>query len=84
MSRFFNGEADVWPGYAINEPLIADEQNVPVQLFRPQQFGIDLYAETLFTTGAQLKQKPDIVKKFVQEHVKDGTTLYYILKKHPI
>jgi NitT/TauT family transport system substrate-binding protein len=66
MSRFFNGEVDVWPGYAINEPILAEEKNVPVHVFRPQEWGIELYADTLFTTGAQIKQKPDIVKKFVQ------------------
>jgi NitT/TauT family transport system substrate-binding protein len=66
MSPFFNGEVDVWPGYAINEPLMADEKGVPVQLFRPEDFGIELYADTLFTTGAQIKQKRDTVKGFVE------------------
>lgn len=66
MSKFFSGEVDVWPGYAINEPIIADEKHVPVEVFYPHQFGIELYADTLFTTGAQIKQKPDTVKKFVK------------------
>ncbi len=36
----------------------------------PSDYGIDLYADTLFTTEKMLKEKPDVVKKFVAATLK--------------
>jgi NitT/TauT family transport system substrate-binding protein len=66
MSLFFNGNVDVWPGYSINEPLVAEEKGIPVTLFSPDQLGIKLYADTLFTTSARIKQNPVIINRFVE------------------
>jgi NitT/TauT family transport system substrate-binding protein len=59
------GTVDVWPGYLINEVLAAREKGFDVNIVSPPDYGIDLYADTLFTTEKMLQEKPDVVRKFV-------------------
>jgi NitT/TauT family transport system substrate-binding protein len=67
------GAVDVWPGYLINEVLAAKEKGFDVSVVSPPDYGIDLYADTLFTTEKMLKEKPDIVRKFVAATLKGWT-----------
>jgi NitT/TauT family transport system substrate-binding protein len=64
------GAVDVWPGYLINEVLAAKEKGFDVNVVSPPDFGIDLYADTLFTTEKMLKEKPDVVRNFVSATLK--------------
>jgi ABC-type nitrate/sulfonate/bicarbonate transport system substrate-binding protein len=64
------GAIDVWPGYLINEVLAAKEKGFDVNIVSPADFGIDFYADTLFTTEKMLKEKPDLVHKFVTATLK--------------
>jgi NitT/TauT family transport system substrate-binding protein len=65
VAPLLTGDIDVWPGYLINEVLAAKEKGFDVNIVAPVDYGIDLYADTLFTTEKMLKEKPDLVKKFV-------------------
>src|SRR5580692_9539572 len=65
ITPLLTGDIDVWPGYLINEVLAAKEKGFDVNIVHPSDYGIDLYADTLFTTEKMLKEKPDVVKKFV-------------------
>lgn len=65
ITPLLSGAVDVWPGYLINEVLAAKEKGFDVNIVYPSDYGIDLYADTLFTTEKILKEKPDLVKKFV-------------------
>lgn len=58
-------QIDVWPGYAINEPITAEEQGHPVNLIWPGDYGVNLYADTLFTTEEMIRTRPDVVRKVV-------------------
>ena len=60
----------MWPGYLINEVLAAKEKGFDVNVVSPPDYGIDLYADTLFTTEKMLKEKPDVVRKFVAATLK--------------
>jgi len=64
------GTVDVWPGYLINEVLAAREKGFDVNIVSPPDYGIDLYADTLFTTEKMLKDKPDVVRKFMSATLK--------------
>jgi NitT/TauT family transport system substrate-binding protein len=64
------GAVDVWPGYLINEVLAAKEKGFDVNVVSPPDYGIDLYADTLFTTEKMLQDKPDVVRKFVTATLK--------------
>src|ERR1700689_4216916 len=65
MTPLLTGDIDVWPGYLINEVVAAQEKGFPVNIVYPSDYGIDLYADPLFTTEAVLKAKPDMVRNFV-------------------
>jgi NitT/TauT family transport system substrate-binding protein len=65
ISPLLAGTVDVWPGYLINEVLAAKEKGFDVNVVSPTDYGIDLYADTLFTTEKMLAEKPDVVRKFV-------------------
>jgi NitT/TauT family transport system substrate-binding protein len=66
MTPLFTGVVEAWPGYSINEPLVAEEQGHPVHYIWPRQYGVSLYADTLFTTEELIKRDPDFVRRFVQ------------------
>jgi NitT/TauT family transport system substrate-binding protein len=65
MTPLLAGSIDVWPGYLINEVIEAKEKGFAVNVVSPSDYGIELYADTLFTTEAMLKNKPDVVRRFV-------------------
>src|SRR5579862_2816493 len=70
LSPLLTGQVDVWPGYLINEVLAAEEKGFEVSVIRPADYGVAMYADTLFTTERVLKEKPDMVKRFVAATVK--------------
>jgi NitT/TauT family transport system substrate-binding protein len=65
LTPLLAGTVDVWPGYLINEVLAAKEKGFDVNVVYPSDYGIDLYADTLFTTEKMLKEKPEVVRSFV-------------------
>jgi NitT/TauT family transport system substrate-binding protein len=74
ITPLLTGTVDVWPGYLINEVLAAKEKGFDVNIVYPSDSGIDLYADTLFTTEKMLKEKPELVKKFVAATLKGWNT----------
>ncbi len=65
LSPLLTGQVDVWPGYLINEVIAAEEKGFDTAVIRPADYGVAMYADTLFTTERLLNEKPDLVKKFV-------------------
>jgi NitT/TauT family transport system substrate-binding protein len=65
MTPLFTGQVIAWPGYSINEPIVAQEQGHEVNLIWPTDYGVNLYADTLFTSEAMIHDNPDLVKRFV-------------------
>src|SRR3984957_17500827 len=74
ITPLLTGDIDVWPGYLINEVLAAKEKGFDVNVVYPSDYGIDLYADTLFTTEKMLEEKPDVVRKFVAATLKGWTS----------
>jgi NitT/TauT family transport system substrate-binding protein len=74
IAPLLTGAIDVWPGYLINEVIAAEEKGFPVNIVYPSDYGIDFYADTLFTTEAMLKSKPDAVRNFVGATLKGWNT----------
>jgi NitT/TauT family transport system substrate-binding protein len=70
ITPLLSGVVDVWPGYLINEVLTAKEKGFDVNVVSPSDYGIDLYADTLFTTEKMIEEKPEVVKKFVAATLK--------------
>jgi ABC-type nitrate/sulfonate/bicarbonate transport system substrate-binding protein len=74
LAPLLSGAVDVWPGYLINEVVAAQEKGFAVNIVYPSDFGIDLYADTLFTTEKMLQEKPDVVDRFVTATLKGWGT----------
>jgi NitT/TauT family transport system substrate-binding protein len=66
LSPFFAGQVDIFPGYLINEVLTARERGYQVNLILPDDYGIHLYGDTLFTTERLIQENPDRVLRFLR------------------
>lgn len=73
LSPFFAGKLDIWPGFIINEVLAAREQGYRVNLILPEDYGIHMYGDTLFTTAQLIQEKSDLVKRFLRATLKGWT-----------
>jgi NitT/TauT family transport system substrate-binding protein len=63
VQAFINGELDAFPVYVINEPLSMQDQGIEVNLMRPEDYGIEYYSDTYFTTERYWRaHRPALVK----------------------
>ncbi len=76
LAPFLTNAVQIWPGYAINEPLLVADQGVPVSILRPSDFGVRLYADVLFTSGTLIREHPDVVRTFVQASLRGWNDVY--------
>ncbi len=65
ITPLLTGQIDVWPGYLINEVLAAREKGFELNIISPADYGVNVYADTLFTTEKMVREKPELVGKFV-------------------
>lgn len=65
MTPFFRDEVDVWSGYVINQPNTAEEKGFAVTRIFPDDYGVHLSGDTLFTTEKVIREKPELVQKIV-------------------
>jgi len=65
-----DGSVDAVSGYLSNEPYWYESNNVPINIIKPQTYGINFYGDILFTSQQVLQQKPEIVKKFKRASLK--------------
>lgn len=70
MQSFFSGKVDVWNGYVINEVQTAKERGFEVNVVRPHDYGIRMYADCLFTTEENIRRRPAIVRAFVSATIR--------------
>ena len=66
MTPLFDDLVDVWPGYTINEVLTARENGHQLNVISPSQYGLRMYADTLFTTEDMISKNPELVRKVVE------------------
>lgn len=67
LSSFYNGSIDVWPGFRINEPHIAELYGYNISLILPEEWGVKIYADVLFSTVSFIENNTQVVKYFVQD-----------------
>jgi ABC-type nitrate/sulfonate/bicarbonate transport system substrate-binding protein len=70
MTPFFRNEVDVWPGYILNEPLVAREQGLDTVEIRPGEYGIPLYADIIFVSEKTTKERSELVRRFIRASFK--------------
>lgn len=65
MAPFFQGDVDVWAGYEINQPNTAEEKGVEINRIYPDDYGIKVSGDTLFTTEDVIKNNPELCQKMI-------------------
>lgn len=60
-----NGSVDAKTGFAINEAVALDLQGQKTSVLLPSDYGVQTYAEVIFTTRKIVDENPDLVKRFV-------------------
>jgi NitT/TauT family transport system substrate-binding protein len=65
IQPFLSGSVDVWSGYTINEPLVAESHGVPVNIIKPSDYGVEMYADCIITSEKMIRERPELVRRFV-------------------
>lgn len=65
ISQIATGETDGQIVYENNEPVSLKQQGYDVNLIKPRDYGVNFYADTLFTTEKMIKEHPDVVRSVV-------------------
>jgi len=61
-----NGQADVIDAFINNQPVQLKQQGYDINVVLPSDYGIDLYANVIFTTEEMIKTQSDVVEAFVR------------------
>ncbi|GAA58622.1 diguanylate cyclase (GGDEF domain) with PAS/PAC sensor [Pseudoalteromonas sp. BSi20652] len=61
---------DAMQVYVTTEPYYMTQQGIAHRLICPQRYGMDVYADILFTNESMLKKNPQTVEKFYQASLK--------------
>lgn len=64
-TELLSGKTDVSTGYIINEPKQAMERGYDVNTILMADYGVNMYADVFFARENTLREKPEIVKKFL-------------------
>jgi ABC-type nitrate/sulfonate/bicarbonate transport system substrate-binding protein len=58
-------KVDILPGFRTNEPKVAERMGYEVNIIKPEDFGIDIYADVLVTTQEVINRDYELVRMFV-------------------
>lgn len=64
IDSLVDGEADAFNAYVTNEPYDLQEWGVEYNLIDPADYGIEFYADVLFTSDSVANRKPEEVRAF--------------------
>lgn len=70
LNNLLNSKVDATAIYQTNEPYFLDKFGIPYRIISPKSYGIDFYAECLFTSQNELKKHRSRVNKFVAASIK--------------
>lgn len=65
LNNLLNSKVDATAIYQCNEPYFLDKFGIPYRIISPKNYGIDFYAECLFTSQEYLKDNKSKVDKFI-------------------
>ncbi len=65
LTPFYQGEIDVYPGFVINEPNTIRRAGYDINVILASDYGVNEYADVLFTTEEMIAQNSDVVRRFV-------------------
>jgi len=65
LKQMLDNSLDIMPGYVINERLMAMEQNVPVSVFYPADYGVRVLGDVIAAPEITLDNNPALVRRFL-------------------
>lgn len=68
--ELLSGETDVSTGYIINEPQQVVEAGKEVNAILMADYGVNMYADVIFATEETIKNKPELVTRFLRASLK--------------
>lgn len=70
VSTLLDGIVDAFSGYTTNEAYLFRQHNIPINIIRPVNYGIDLYGDMLFAHVDEYRQHPDRVARMREAVIK--------------
>lgn len=70
LSPFLSGKVDIWPSYITNEVQTVRKKGYDVNLIFPDDYGVHLYGDVLYTTDKLVRNNPDLVLRFLRATLK--------------
>lgn len=61
-----DGELDMMNGFITNQALSLQSQGVDLQILRPEEYGVLIYQDIIFTTNDMVENSPDVVARFMR------------------
>ena len=62
---FYNDQVDVMPVYLTGQPVLARMEGYDINTIDPAEYGIQLYGNVYFTSEKLIKERPELVQRFV-------------------
>jgi len=63
-------EVDVISGYITDQPYYFREQKIPINIIKPQSYGIDFYGDILFTSQNEIRDHHERTNRFLKASLK--------------
>lgn len=70
VTPIINGEVDASVDYLIDQPHLMQMQGIEPRVIRPIDYGIDFYADSIFTSEEELKNNPERAEAFFRASIK--------------
>lgn len=70
LNQLTSKKVDAIIVYETNEPTLLAQQGADVNVLKPRDYGINYYADTLFTTEKMINEQPELVQAFVAATVR--------------
>jgi signal transduction histidine kinase len=66
LKELLNKDIDLMTGYISNEPFVAKEKNIKINILNPADYGFDGYGDILITSEKLIKNNPELVYKMYE------------------
>lgn len=69
-SLLTRGDLDVMTGYLTDQPFYYKQNNIPINIINPQNYGVDFYGDILFTSENERQKHSERIDRFVRATLK--------------
>lgn len=70
ISQVMTNQVDAKMAYEMNDAVLLNIEGEEVNILKFREYGVKVYADTIFTTKDMIKNNPDKVRKFIKASIK--------------